>query len=103
MEAAMEDQANQAQDEAQPPPPPQPPSSESQPQSQSQGDEDPRNEDDELIAKAQKLMEKITSSPENPSSFVLHALASLLETQESRYRFSLSLSLYVLHVLYASI
>lgn len=85
----MEDQANQAQDEAQPPPPPQPPSSESQPQSQSQGDEDeeeePRNEDDELIAKAQKLMEKITSSPENPSSFVLHALASLLETQESRY------------------
>jgi HIV-1 Vpr-binding protein len=89
MEAAMEDQANQAQDEAQPPPPPQPPSSESQPQSQSQGDEDeeeePRNEDDELIAKAQKLMEKITSSPENPSSFVLHALASLLETQESRY------------------
>ena len=104
MEAAMEDQANQAQDEAQPPPPPQPPSSESQPQSQSQGDEDeeeePRNEDDELIAKAQKLMEKITSSPENPSSFVLHALASLLETQESRYRFSLSLSLSMCFMFY---
>ena len=97
----MNDQANQGEDEeAQPPQPP--PVSESQPQSQAEEEEDdkkeeeeeePRNEDDELIAKAQKLMEKITSSPENPSSSALHALASLLETQESRYAFSLFLSL----------
>lgn len=96
----MNDQANQGEDEeAQPPQPP--PVSESQPQSQAEEEEDdeeeeeeePRNEDDELIAKAQKLMEKITSSPENPSSSALHALASLLETQESRYAFSLSLKL----------
>jgi len=79
----MDEQANQAQAEAQPPA--------EEPQAQAQGggeedeEEEPRNEDDELIAKAQKLMEKITSSPENPSPLVLHALASLLETQESRY------------------
>ncbi|PPR90867.1 hypothetical protein GOBAR_AA29811 [Gossypium barbadense] len=35
------------------------------------------------MAKAQALMEKITSSPDNPNPTVLHALASLLETQES--------------------
>jgi HIV-1 Vpr-binding protein len=81
----MDEQANQAQAEAQPP------AEEPQAQAQAQGggeedeEEEPRNEDDELIAKAQKLMEKITSSPENPSPLVLHALASLLETQESRY------------------
>ncbi|KAL8156698.1 hypothetical protein AgCh_001704 [Apium graveolens] len=34
---------------------------------------------------AQRLMDKITSSSDNPDSSVLHALASLLETQESRY------------------
>lgn len=78
----MDEQANQAQEEAQPPA--------EEPQAQSRGgeeeeEEEPRNEDEELIAKAQKLMEKITSSPENPSPLVLHALASLLETQESRY------------------
>jgi HIV-1 Vpr-binding protein len=84
MEAAMDEQANQAQAGAQPPA--------EEPQAQSRGgeeeeEEEPRNEDEELIAKAQKLMEKITSSPENPSPLVLHALASLLETQESRYGF----------------
>ncbi|KAE8076075.1 hypothetical protein FH972_014748 [Carpinus fangiana] len=74
MEAAMDEQANQAQAE------------EPQPQSRGGGEEEkeePRNEDEELIAKAQKLMEKITSSPENHSPLVLHSLASLLETQES--------------------
>lgn len=83
----MDDQTNQAQaEEAEAP---QPPATESQPQSQGEEDEEEeaKNEDDELIAKAQKLMEKITSSPENPSPFVLHALASLLEAQESRYAF----------------
>ncbi|KAB1204516.1 hypothetical protein CJ030_MR8G021832 [Morella rubra] len=85
MESNMDDQTNQAQaEEAEAP---QPLATESQPQSQGEEDEEEeaKNEDDELIAKAQKLMEKITSSPENPSPFVLHALASLLEAQESRY------------------
>lgn len=52
------------------------------------GDTDaPRQEEDEnevLIAKAQGLIDKIISNPENPSPIVLHALSSLLETQESR-------------------
>ncbi|XP_077248796.1 DDB1-CUL4 associated factor 1 [Tasmannia lanceolata] len=43
------------------------------------------NEDEGLLPRAQKLMAKITSSPSNPSPKVLHALASILETQESRY------------------
>ncbi|XP_058091271.1 DDB1- and CUL4-associated factor homolog 1 isoform X5 [Magnolia sinica] len=50
--------------------------------------EDPQNaetEDDVLLSKAQKLMAKITSSPANPNPNVLHSLASMLETQESRY------------------
>lgn len=42
-------------------------------------------EEKELIAKVNKLMDKITSSPDNPKPTVLHALASILETQESRY------------------
>lgn len=77
----MDDRENQTQAEALAP------AAESQPQSQGEedGEEQARNEDDKLIANAQKLMEKITSSPENPSPFVLHALASILETQESRY------------------
>lgn len=37
-----------------------------------------------LLIKAQRLMDKITSSPNNPSPSVLHALASILEAQESR-------------------
>lgn len=70
-----------------PPPPPPPPVPESQSQGGDDGEEEEeeaKNEDDELIAKAQKLMEKITSSPDNPNPTVLHALASLFETQESR-------------------
>ncbi|KAM7459693.1 hypothetical protein LguiA_036687 [Lonicera macranthoides] len=43
------------------------------------------NEGDKLIVKAQALMDKITSSPDNPNPNVLHALASILETQEFRY------------------
>ncbi|GMI83858.1 DDB1-CUL4 associated factor 1 [Hibiscus trionum] len=49
-------------------------------------EEEGRKEDDELMAKAQALMEKTTSSPDNPNPTVLHALASLLETQESLFR-----------------
>ncbi|XP_022750399.1 DDB1- and CUL4-associated factor homolog 1-like isoform X2 [Durio zibethinus] len=47
--------------------------------------EEGRREDEELMAKAQALMEKITSSPDNPNPTVLHALVSLIETQESLY------------------
>ncbi|KAF2313570.1 hypothetical protein GH714_011790 [Hevea brasiliensis] len=42
-------------------------------------------EEEELLDKAQKLMDKITSSPDNPKPTVLHALSSLLEAQESLY------------------
>ncbi|KAJ4826144.1 hypothetical protein Tsubulata_030551 [Turnera subulata] len=44
-----------------------------------------KEEDDALVDKAQRLMDKITSSPDNPSPSVLHALSSLLETQELLY------------------
>lgn len=76
----MDDQENQTQAEVLAP------GAEPQPRSQGEGDgeEQARNEDDKLIAKTQKLIEKITSSPENPSPFVLHALASILEAQEFR-------------------
>lgn len=92
MEAAMDEQPTQAQGQgqAEPPPPPPPPPL-TVPESQSQAGEDveeeeeAKNEDDELVAKAQKLMEKTTASPDNPNPTVLHALASLLETQEARY------------------
>jgi len=42
-------------------------------------------EDEGLISQAQKFMEMITSSPDNPSPKALHALASVLEKQEARY------------------
>uniref|UniRef100_A0A1J3HNG0 DDB1-and CUL4-associated factor-like protein 1 n=1 Tax=Noccaea caerulescens TaxID=107243 RepID=A0A1J3HNG0_NOCCA len=41
--------------------------------------------DDELIDKAQKLMEKITSAANNPNPNILHALSHLLESQESLF------------------
>ncbi|KAF5200706.1 Ddb1- and cul4-associated factor-like protein [Thalictrum thalictroides] len=49
--------------------------------------EEPRNESeaDSLLTKAQDLMGKITSSQLNPNPKVLHALASMLENEESRY------------------
>ncbi|GAB4837651.1 hypothetical protein Ancab_002501 [Ancistrocladus abbreviatus] len=52
------------------------------------GEEEEEDEDDEdegLMGRAQKLMDMITSSQDNPSPKVLHALASILETEESRY------------------
>ncbi|CAN0926388.1 DDB1- and CUL4-associated factor homolog 1 [Linum grandiflorum] len=48
-------------------------------------EETKKEEDEELIDKAQRLMEKISAAPDNPSAAVLHALSSLLETQESLY------------------
>ncbi|KAI3972968.1 hypothetical protein MKX01_019626, partial [Papaver californicum] len=53
-----------------------------------ESEEPPRNNENEiesLVSKAQELMTKITSSRLNPSPKVLNALASMLETQESRY------------------
>ncbi|KAI3855494.1 hypothetical protein MKX03_004351 [Papaver bracteatum] len=53
-----------------------------------ESEEPPRNNENEienLVAKAQELMTKITSSRLNPSPKVLNAIASMLETQESRY------------------
>ncbi|KAJ4962876.1 hypothetical protein NE237_022815 [Protea cynaroides] len=49
--------------------------------------EEPKNEseDEILLSKAQNLIAKITSSQANPNPKVLHALASILETQESRF------------------
>ncbi|KAG9131571.1 hypothetical protein Leryth_015130 [Lithospermum erythrorhizon] len=47
---------------------------------------DNEDEGEVLIAKANSLMDKITSSVDNPNPIVLHALASILETQESRYK-----------------
>ncbi|KAL4573779.1 hypothetical protein LXL04_020596 [Taraxacum kok-saghyz] len=49
-------------------------------------DEETNNEDETLIAKAQGLIDKIAASPENVKPPCLHALASILETQEARYR-----------------
>lgn len=55
------------------------------PRDEEEEEEDPsKMEDEELIAKVNTLMDKITSSPDNPKPNVLHALASILETQETR-------------------
>lgn len=48
-------------------------------------EQESNNEDEVLVAKAQALMDKITASPDNPKPQVLHALASILESQESSY------------------
>ncbi|KAI3983889.1 hypothetical protein MKX01_011597 [Papaver californicum] len=51
--------------------------------------EEPRNgdddDDDKSLSLAQQLITEIMLSPTNPNPNALHALASLLETQESRY------------------
>lgn len=63
------------------------PQAQSQSQSQREGEEvdETKKEEEELIEKAQKWIDKITSSPDNPNPTLLHALSSLLETQESLY------------------
>ncbi|EPS66892.1 hypothetical protein M569_07884, partial [Genlisea aurea] len=43
------------------------------------------DENEVLWAKAQSLIEKITANADNPSPSVLHALSTLIETQEARY------------------
>lgn len=42
-------------------------------------------EEELLVARAQSLMDRVTAAPGNPSPAALHALASLLESQESRH------------------
>lgn len=90
----MDEQSNDAEgpgDEPMVPSPSPAPPARAETQSQEgRGEEDEeevKNEDDELIARAHKLMERITASSDNPNPTFLHALATLLETLESRFVF----------------
>lgn len=83
MEATSIDEALSP-SQSQPPQPP-PPSDISVAAEEPEEEDEDEDEDDALISKAQKFMEFITSSPDNPNPKALHALASLLETQESRF------------------
>ncbi|RWW29675.1 hypothetical protein BHE74_00030128 [Ensete ventricosum] len=42
-------------------------------------------DDEALVARAQKLIAKIVDTQDNPNPRLLHALASILEAQESRF------------------
>ncbi|KAA8528199.1 hypothetical protein F0562_035550 [Nyssa sinensis] len=77
MEIASDVSQAAAEAEATPPPPPLPVGDEQ--------DQESNNEEESLLSKAQALMDKITNPSDNPNPNVLHALGSLLETQESRY------------------
>lgn len=68
--------------DAEPQAQPEPPASAAAEGAEERQEED---ENDILMAKAQSLVDKITANPENPSPNVLHALATILETQESSY------------------
>lgn len=48
------------------------------------------NEDEALLARAQKLISKIVASQANPNPRLLHTLATILEAQEYRYLLSVS-------------
>lgn len=87
----MDDSQASAAESQAPPPPSSPPI-----QEEDSGD------DDNLQSKVQKLMEKITSLPDNPNPSVLHALSSILETQECRYSSSLLSSLFVILTVFVS-
>lgn len=50
-----------------------------------QDDEESNNEEEDLLfINCQTLMDKITAAPLNPNPNVLHALATILETHETR-------------------
>ncbi|XP_021715939.1 DDB1- and CUL4-associated factor homolog 1-like [Chenopodium quinoa] len=88
--SSMEEQQPPSPSQTQSQPPPSPPPPPEIPEGSGAGedvddDDEDDEEDDGLGLKAQKFMEMITSSPDNPNPKALHALASLLETQESRY------------------
>ncbi|EOY29098.1 hypothetical protein QUC31_020955 [Theobroma cacao] len=76
---------NENQNEAEEQPPAEGEEQQQEEEEEEDEEEEGRREDEELMAKAQALMEKITSSPDNPNPTVLYALASLLEAQESLY------------------
>ncbi|KAE9603737.1 hypothetical protein Lal_00002461 [Lupinus albus] len=61
------------------------PNHETEEQAELQEHDQQEEEEEELVGKVNKLMDKITSSIHNPKPTVLHALASILETQDSRY------------------
>ncbi|GAV63643.1 hypothetical protein CFOL_v3_07161 [Cephalotus follicularis] len=69
-EAVMNGEEEQGEEEAAPPP---------------EEEEEEGSEDEELTGTANRIMDKITASVHNPSPSLLHALASLLQTQESLY------------------
>ncbi|KAL8099818.1 hypothetical protein AgCh_032180 [Apium graveolens] len=51
-----------------------------------QDDDESNNEEEDLLfINCQTLMDKITAAPLNPNPNVLHALATILETHETRY------------------
>lgn len=50
-------------------------------------------DDDAILARAQKLISKIVETQANPNPRHLHALATILEAQESRCPIALSLIL----------
>ena len=87
----MDDSQASAAESQAPPPPSSPPI-----QEEDSGD------DDNLQSKVQKLMEKITSSPDNPNPSVLHALSSILEAQESRYPSHFFSSFSLIRILFVS-
>ncbi|KAJ8758805.1 hypothetical protein K2173_000526 [Erythroxylum novogranatense] len=83
MEAQMEDISDQSHGQAAaaaPPPPEQVDGG-----GRGEGEEEAKKEEEEMLDKAQNLMDKVTSSPDNPNPNFLHALSSILETQESLY------------------
>ncbi|XP_061347749.1 DDB1- and CUL4-associated factor homolog 1 isoform X2 [Gastrolobium bilobum] len=89
----MDDESNRSHGQAPPsPPPPEPHSYDGDGEEDDDDDdeeeeevEESKKEEEEMIAKVNKLMERITGASDNPKPTVLHALASILETQESRY------------------
>ncbi|KNA05955.1 hypothetical protein SOVF_185550 [Spinacia oleracea] len=84
--SSVEEPPSSSQSQPQPSPPPPPEQTEDSAAGEEVEDDDEEDEEDDVsVSKAQKFMEIITSSPDNPNLKALHALASLLETQESRY------------------
>lgn len=64
---------------------PEQPAAAAEPEAAAEGQkQDEEDESDLLTAKAQSLIDKITSNPENPSPRVLHALSTIIETEEAR-------------------
>lgn len=72
----------------------------SQQSAEASGSEDPPKNEAEteaelLLSRAQKIIDKIMANHSNPRPNLFHALASMMETQESRFGFP-SISLIIL-------